>query len=79
MGFMDFINHSINLIVLPYVPTLMVHMLSCVVGAGCPKTPINKTKRLEKIEITKKKLEEEKRTKINITDNDVKIMKHNIG
>jgi len=40
---------------------------------------VNKTKRLEKIEAAKKKLEEEKLTKINVTDNDAKIMKHKGG
>ncbi len=41
-----------------------------------PKELADKTKRLEKIKAAKKKLEEEKLEKINITDNDAKIMKH---
>jgi transposase len=44
-----------------------------------PKELVNKTKRLEKIEAAKKKLEEEELTKINVTDNDAKIMKHKGG
>ncbi len=44
-----------------------------------PKELVNKTKRLEKIEAAKKKLEEENLTKINVTDNDAKIMKHKGG
>jgi len=44
-----------------------------------PKELVNKTKRLEKIEAAKKKLEEKKLTKINVTDNDAKIMKHKGG
>jgi len=44
-----------------------------------PKELVNKTKRLEKIKAAKKKLEEEKLTKINVTDNDAKIMKHKGG
>ena len=44
-----------------------------------PKELVNKTKRLEKIEAAKQKLKEEKLTKINVTDNDAKIMKHKGG
>ena len=44
-----------------------------------PKELVNKTKRLEKIQAVKKKLDEEKLTKINVTDNDAKIMKHKGG
>jgi len=44
-----------------------------------PKELVNKTKRLEKIEAAKKKLKEENLTKINVTDNDAKIMKHKGG
>jgi transposase len=44
-----------------------------------PKELVNKTKRLEKIEAAKKKLEQEKLKKINVTDNDAKIMKHKGG
>ena len=44
-----------------------------------PKELVNKRKRLEKILAAKKKLEEEKLTKINVTDNDAKIMKHKGG
>jgi transposase len=44
-----------------------------------PKELADKTKRLEKIKAAKKKLEEEKLEKINITDNDAKIMKHKDG
>ena len=44
-----------------------------------PKELTDKTKRLEKIQAAKKKLEEEKLTKINVTDNDAKIMKHKDG
>ncbi|MBC2709344.1 MAG: IS1182 family transposase, partial [ANME-2 cluster archaeon] len=44
-----------------------------------PKELVNKTKRLEKIEAAKKKLEEENLTKINVNDNDAKIMKHKGG
>ena len=44
-----------------------------------PKELANKTKRLEKIKAAKKKLEDEKLEKINITDNDAKIMKHKDG
>jgi transposase len=44
-----------------------------------PKELLNKTKRLEKIEAAKKKLEEENLKKINVTDNDAKIMKHKGG
>ena len=44
-----------------------------------PKELVNKTKRLEKIEAAKKILEEKKLTKINVTDNDAKIMKHKGG
>jgi transposase len=44
-----------------------------------PKELVDKTKRLEKIKAAKKKLEEEKLEKINITDNDAKIMKHKDG
>jgi len=44
-----------------------------------PKELVNKTKRLEKIKAAKKKLEEEKLEKINVTDNDAKIMKHKDG
>jgi len=44
-----------------------------------PKELVSKTKRLEKIEAAKKKLEEKKLTKINVTDNDAKIMKHKGG
>ena len=39
----------------------------------------NKTKRLEKIAAAKKKLEEKNLKKVNITDNDAKIMKHKDG
>ncbi len=44
-----------------------------------PKELVDKTKRLEKIIAAKKKLEEEKLDKINVTDNDAKIMKHKDG
>jgi transposase len=44
-----------------------------------PKELVDKTKRLEKIKAAKKKLEEEKLKKINVTDNDAKIMKHKDG
>ena len=44
-----------------------------------PKELVDKTKRLEKIRAAKKKLEEEKLEKINVTDNDAKIMKHKDG
>jgi len=44
-----------------------------------PKELVNKTKRLEKIQAAKKKLEEKKLKKINVTDNDAKIMKHKGG
>jgi transposase len=44
-----------------------------------PKELADKTKRVEKIKAAKKKLEEEKLEKINITDNDAKIMKHKDG
>jgi len=44
-----------------------------------PKELVNKTKRLEKIQAAKKKLEEENLKKINVTDNDAKIMKHKGG
>jgi transposase len=44
-----------------------------------PKEFVNKAKRLEKIIAAKKKLEEEKLEKINVTDNDAKIMKHKDG
>jgi Transposase and inactivated derivatives len=44
-----------------------------------PKELVDKTKRLEKIHAAKKKLEEEKLEKINVTDNDAKIMKHKDG
>ena len=44
-----------------------------------PKEFVNKQKRLEKIQAAKKKLEEEKLEKINITDNDARIMKHKDG
>ena len=44
-----------------------------------PKELMNKAKRLEKIIAAKKKLEEEKLDKINVTDNDAKIMKHKDG
>ena len=44
-----------------------------------PKELVDKTKRLEKIQAAKKKLEEEKLEKINVTDNDAKIMKHKDG
>ena len=44
-----------------------------------PKELVDKTKRLEKIKAAKKKLEEEKLDKINVTDNDAKIMKHKDG
>ena len=44
-----------------------------------PKELVNRTRRLEKIEVTKKKLEEEELKKINVTDNDAKIMKHKGG
>src|SRR3990170_5701621 len=44
-----------------------------------PKELVDKTKRLEKIKAAKKKLEEEKLEKINVTDNDAKIMKHKDG
>jgi transposase len=44
-----------------------------------PKELVIKTKRLEKIKAAKKKLEEEKLDKINVTDNDAKVMKHKDG
>ncbi len=44
-----------------------------------PKELVNKAKRLEKIIAAKKKLEDEKVDKINVTDNDAKIMKHKDG
>lgn len=44
-----------------------------------PKELANKTKRLEKIKVAKKKLVEEDLKKVNITDNDAKIMKHKDG
>lgn len=44
-----------------------------------PKELVNKTKRMEKIQAAKKKPDEEKLTKINVTDNDAKIMKHKGG
>jgi len=44
-----------------------------------PKELTDKTKRLEKIRAAKEKLEKEKLTKINVTDNDAKIMKHKDG
>src|SRR5659263_20273 len=44
-----------------------------------PKELVDKTKRLEKIKAAKKKLEEEKLEKINVTDNDAQIMKHKDG
>lgn len=44
-----------------------------------PKELVDKTKRLEKIQAAKKKLEEENLEKINVTDNDAKIMKHKDG
>lgn len=44
-----------------------------------PKELVNKAKRLEKIIAAKKKLEDEKLEKINVTDNDAKIMKHKDG
>jgi len=44
-----------------------------------PEELVDKTKRLEKLQTAKKKLEEEKLTKINITDNDANIMKHRDG
>ena len=44
-----------------------------------PEELVDKRKRLEKIKAAKKKLDEEKLTKINITDNDARIMKHKDG
>jgi transposase len=44
-----------------------------------PKELAKKKKRLEKIQDAKKKLEEEKLEKINVTDTDAKIMKHKDG
>ena len=44
-----------------------------------PKELVDKTKRLEKIQAAKKKLEDENLEKINVTDNDAKIMKHKDG
>jgi transposase len=44
-----------------------------------PKELVDKTKRLEKIKAARKKLEEEELEKINVTDNDAKIMKHKDG
>jgi transposase len=42
-----------------------------------PEELVDKKKRLEKIKNAKKKLDEEKLKKVNITDNDARIMKHN--
>ena len=44
-----------------------------------PEELVNKQKRLEKIKAAMKKLDEEKLKKVNITDNDAKIMKHKDG
>ena len=44
-----------------------------------PEELVDKKKRLEKIKIAKKKLDEEKLKKVNITDNDARIMKHKDG
>ncbi len=44
-----------------------------------PKELVNKTNRLEKIQIAKEKLEKENLAKINVTDNDAPIMKHSDG
>ena len=44
-----------------------------------PVELFDKRKRLEKIKAAKKKLDEEKLTKINITDDDARIMKHKDG
>ncbi len=42
-----------------------------------PEELVDKKKRLEKIKNAKKKLDEEKLKKVNITDNDARLMKHN--
>ncbi|AKB30490.1 Mobile element protein [Methanosarcina siciliae T4/M] len=44
-----------------------------------PEELVDRKKRLEKIKAAKKKLDEEKLKKINITDNDARIMKHKDG
>ncbi|MGD9775893.1 MAG: IS1182 family transposase, partial [Methanosarcina sp.] len=44
-----------------------------------PEELVDKKKRLEKIKNAKKKLDEEKLKKVNITDNDARIMKHKDG
>ncbi|MBW2741601.1 MAG: IS1182 family transposase [Deltaproteobacteria bacterium] len=44
-----------------------------------PEEFVDKKKRLEKIQDAKKKLEEQQLNKINVTDNDAKIMKHKDG
>lgn len=44
-----------------------------------PEELVNKKKRLEKIKAAKEKLDKEKLKKVNITDNDAKIMKHKDG
>jgi transposase len=44
-----------------------------------PEELVDKKKRLEKIKIAKKKLDEEKLKKVNVTDNDALIMKHKDG
>jgi transposase len=44
-----------------------------------PEELVDKKKRLEKIKAAKKKLDEEKLKKVNITDNDARIMKHKDG
>ncbi|MDD2348454.1 MAG: IS1182 family transposase [Kiritimatiellae bacterium] len=44
-----------------------------------PEELVDKNSRLEKIKAAKKKLDEEKLNKINITDNDARIMKHKDG
>ena len=44
-----------------------------------PEELVDKKKRLEKIKAAKKKLDEEKLTRINVTDNDARIMKHKDG
>ena len=41
-----------------------------------PEELVNRKKRLEKIKAAKKKLDEEKLKKVNITENDARIMKH---
>ena len=44
-----------------------------------PEELANKKRRLEKIQDAKEKLEKENLEKINVTDNDAKIMKHKNG